>query len=120
MSRAIEIYRELCEDLPRDALKVLRGDVRAHLDTLTVAQRQSEFVAVDLAEMLCDRLEALLDAAPRMTATDREAVVGAARYFVSRADAAPDEASCTGLDDDVEVFNFVVTLLERKDLLINE
>lgn len=120
MTRAIEIYRGLCADLSKDEIRELAREVRAHYDELVQAQRQSELVAIDIAELLAARLDGLLLLAPRMSPEDRSLVVGAARYFVSPNDAVPDERVLTGLDDDVEVFNHVAALLEREDLLITE
>lgn len=120
MSRAIEIYRGLCGDLSKDELGALARHVRQHYLALLEAQRQSELVSIDLAEMLADRLEVLLAAASTMSSDQRQMIVGAARYFIADDDALPDAATLTGLDDDVEVFNHVATLLDREDLLITE
>lgn len=115
---ALEMYRSLREDLGEAGLAQLRQEVKAHLAKLALAQAKHELIALDLAELLASRLLALLDEAPRMDAESRAAVVGAARYFCSTEDLLPDEASCMGLDDDVEVFNHVVESLERRDLII--
>lgn len=120
MTRALEIYKTLRADLATDELRALRYSVRAHYEQLIEAQKQSELIAVDLAALLCARLEGLLESAAQLSGEDRSAVVGAARYFTSSDDALRDEASCTGLDDDVEVFNHVVSYLQRDDLVITE
>lgn len=116
MTRALQILATLRGEAD---LAELRRHVREHYDALLRVQRTSELVSVDLAELLCTRLEALLDAAPSFTAPHRAAVVGAARYFVSRDDAVPDDASLTGLDDDVLVFNTVVREIGREDLVLD-
>jgi len=116
----MEIYRELREDLAGPELGLLKIDVRAHYDQLLRAQQIDEFVAVDLAELLCVRLEGLLAIAEQLTPESRGHIVGAARYFISGTDAVPDEHPCTGLDDDVEIFNHVVRVLGRLDLVIAE
>lgn len=118
MSRALVQFRGLREDLPTEGVAALRRAVRNHLATLVEAQRESELIALDLAEQLCSRLEGLLELAPQMSPDERSMIVGAARYFVSDEDVRPDAASCTGLDDDVEVFNHVASELGRTDLLI--
>lgn len=118
-SRALELLTAQRADLPADAIAALRVDVRAHYDALLRDQRHSELVAVDLAEQLCHRLEALLDACAALPARHRAAVVGAARYFISDDDAVPDHHALTGLDDDVFVFNTVARELGRLDLLID-
>ncbi len=120
MTRALKIYLTLCEDLTPERVEPLRGEVRRHFEQLVVAQRESELVAVDLAELLCVRLEALLARAPKMQPDHRALVVGAARYFVASDDATPDHAACTGLDDDVAVFNHVAAAIGRDDLRIDD
>ena len=117
---ALELFHNLREDLAKPALDRLKADVREHYEHLLRAQKRDELVAVDLAELLCVRLEELLAMAHAVHADLRAHIVGAARYFISTADAVPDDRACTGLDDDVEVFNHVVRLLDRPDLLISE
>ena len=120
MPSALELYRQLREDLADPALARLKVEVRAHYEGLVRAQQRDELVAIDLAEQLCVRLEELLSAAHSLDTESRRNVVGAARYFVSATDAVPDHQACTGLDDDVEVFNYVVRALGRPELVITE
>lgn len=120
MPAALEIYQTMREDLPAPALAALKTEVRAHYDHLLATQEHSEFVAVDLAELLCVRLEELLAMAHRLDVEARCQIVGAARYFISSSDAVPDDQSCTGLDDDVDVFNHVARALGRPDMIITE
>lgn len=120
MSRALTLFKTLQADPGPTEVSALRRAVRTHLDDLVRQQARSELIAIDLAELLCLRLESLLDASPSMGAVERAMVVGAARYFISDEDARPDAASATGLDDDVEVFNHVASNIGRADLLITE
>ncbi len=117
-TRALEMFRSLREDLGEADRALLGHEVRAHVARLAAAQRRHELIAVDLAERLAARLLALLELAPTLDAEERASVVGAARYFCSTEDEAPDEGSCIGLDDDVAVFNHVVEALERPDLIL--
>ena len=120
MSRALEIYQTHREDLAPPQLGALKVEVRAHYDNLVATQQRNELIAIDLAEMLCVRLEGLLAIAHQLDADARSQIVGAARYFISSADAVPDEQSCTGLDDDVDVFNHMARSVGRLELLISE
>jgi hypothetical protein len=120
MSRALELYAELREDLGAAGLASLRVSVRSHFEDLVRVQQRDELIAVDLGELLCVRLEGLLIAAHQFDGETRASVVGAARYFISSDDAVPDERSCTGLDDDVDVFNHVARQIGRADLVITE
>ena len=120
MTKHLELHRALRADLSRDDVAALRREVRAHFESLVRLQEKQELLAVDLAELLCVRLELLLDAAPSLAADVRADIVGAARYFISAQDAVPDDRACVGLDDDVAVFNHVVRQMERIDLEIVE
>lgn len=120
MGRAFEIFLGLCQDLPATELAALKGMVRAHYESLLETQRKNELIAVDLAQALCERLETLLAMAHLLDPGARSQIVGAARYFVSTDDEKPDDDSCTGLDDDVKVFNHVVRRLGRPDLVITD
>lgn len=117
--RALALHASLRADLPPDAIATLRVAVRDHYEALSRAQEGSELLALDLAELLCDRLEVLLDLCAEFPAARRADIVGAARYFVSEDDAVPDHHALTGLDDDVYVFNMVARALGRTDLLID-
>jgi uncharacterized membrane protein YkvA (DUF1232 family) len=118
--RALGMLAGLREDLGTTEINALRRRVREHYDALLEAQRTSELIAIDLAELLSMRLEQLLAASGTFTGPHRAAVVGAARYFVSNDDAVPDDQALTGLDDDVAVFNAVAREIGRSDLLIED
>lgn len=118
--RALQIFETMRRDLPAEELAALRHQVQHHKDDLRRAQVRSELIAVDLAEALAARLDGLLANAHLMQAEARAHVVGAAAYFISSADERPDDQSCTGLDDDVLVFNHVARLLGRADLVIDD
>ena len=120
MPSALDIFDRLRADAPREEVERVRVAVKAHLEALVAAQRTSELVALDLAEVLAQRLDGLLAGAMALSTEHRAAVLGAARYFISAEDALPDAASCTGLDDDVQVFNHVVVLIGRADLRIDD
>lgn len=120
MAAAMDLFQQHREDLAVPALAALKVAVREHFDELVRAQQRDELVAIDLAELLCVRLEGLLAIAHLLEPEARAHIVGAARYFVSTADAVPDQRACTGLDDDVAVFNHVVRVLGRPELVITE
>lgn len=120
MPSALEMFVTMREDLSATDLTVLKREVRAHYEGLLAAQKKNELVAIDLGEMLCTRLEGLLAMAHLLDTERRADVVGAARYFIFSADEKPDDLSCTGLDDDVEIFNHVAKLLARPDLVITD
>jgi uncharacterized membrane protein YkvA (DUF1232 family) len=118
--REHEIFSNLCEDISPDEVAALRTHVADHTARLQQSQTRSELIAIDLAFLVRDRLERLFEVLPKLQATDRALVVGAARYFSSRDDAIPDTKACTGLDDDVRVVNHVLTALGRGEWRIEE
>jgi len=120
MRDALSIYLGLREDLSPAQLGELRTLVRAHYERLVAFQARNELVALDLAELLAKRLDDLLASAHVLGGGSRAEIVGAARYFVSTEDATPDIQSCTGLDDDVSVFNHAARAIGRHDLLIED
>lgn len=120
MPAPLETHRGLREVLDSEQILQLVQDVRAHYQALADAQRRNELLAINLAERLCSGLEALLVQATTLPAEAHADIVGAARYFVSTQDAIPDHRACTGLDDDVLVFNHVVRRLGRPELEIRE
>ena len=120
MSNALGIFQGMRADLSPAEITALREDVGLHYQRLLDAQKKNELVAVDLALALHGRLDQLLAMAHLVDPESRASIVGAARYFVSSSDAKPDDLSCTGLDDDVEVFNHVARLLGRSDLFISD
>lgn len=120
MVSAMTIFQGLRANLAPPELADLRTAVREHYEHLLHAQEQNELIAIDLAELLCDRLDQLLAMAHQLALEARLDIVGAARYFVEDQDLIPDEKSCTGLDDDVLVFNHVARSLGRPDLVIED
>ena len=114
------IFTGFRADLAPPALAELRAAVQAHLAELLAAQAKDELIAIDLAELLSARLDTLLASAHLFAPDARADVVGAARYFISDKDTIPDLRPCTGLDDDVQVFNHVARALGRPDLVITE
>ena len=117
MAAHLDLYRTLAVDLDAPGMTRLRRDVRGHFEELERLRARREVGAVDLAEELTTRIEALLDAAESASTEARAAVVGAARYFVSAHDDVPDEQA-GGLDDDVAVFNHVARIVGREDMRI--
>jgi uncharacterized membrane protein YkvA (DUF1232 family) len=119
-AKALKLGEKMRADLTPAEVLALAHDVRAHFDALVAAQKRSELIAIDLAELLADRLSQLLGIADDMPPAHRAAVVGAARYFISEEDAIPDHNALTGLDDDVAVFNAAAREIGRKDLVIDD
>ncbi len=114
------LFHSLAEPIDPAALPGLSTAVQSHVASLHSAQVTSELIAIDLADQLGERLVALIGAAASFDPASRALVVGAARYFISEDDARPDAGSPTGLDDDVEVFNYVAKKLGRVELVIED
>jgi uncharacterized membrane protein YkvA (DUF1232 family) len=117
---ALDIFRSLMAEANEGELRALKVRVRDYHHSLVRASEAQELIAIDLAELLCARLEALLGIAHQLTPDARKQIVGAAHYFVSAVDERPDKQSPTGLDDDIEVFNTVVCAIGRPKMVITD
>ncbi len=116
--RENQVFESLCGPVTIAEIAALRAAVQRHMRDIDQASRENEFLATDLAEVLAERLDDLLESFPSLAEDARPLVVGAARYFVSDEDALPDRSGPTGLDDDVAVFNVVARRIGRADLEI--
>ncbi len=115
---AYRLFSALCTTITPDETPELQAQVLAHVTHIRDQLRTNEFLDIDLAERLADKLVQLLQGLAAYSQEDQRLIVGAARYFVSDDDAEPDTQSILGLDDDLAVFNYVVTQLGQPDLRI--
>ena len=105
----------LTEDLAPEALPALAADVRDHAERIArSAAEPNGRLAASLAAALVSLLEIYLTLEPR----HRGLVVGTARYFVQQLDERND-LDPGGLDDDIEVFNWVVRQIGRPELMLH-
>ncbi len=104
-------------DEPPTTADALRHEVDALDDVLSAAGDES-FADLILARQLVSGCHALLAAWPKAEPRHRHLIQVAVRYVVLDDDGDEDLSSPFGFDDDVEVFNAVAQLLDRRELLI--
>lgn len=97
----------------------LRNEVREHLTSFEGLAKKNGLLPVDIAQELAAGLEEFLDLYADLSAKHRRLVIAAARYFVSEEDARPDTEGVLGLDDDIEVFNYVAEMIGQADRKID-
>lgn len=114
------LFDSLCGRASVDEIESLRTSVARHGEELRLAARQQELLPVDLSDALTRRIDTALAEYAALPPDAQRLVVGAARYFVSDADAIPDKSGVLGLDDDVAIWNLVVRRIDRPDLEIDE
>lgn len=119
-AQELATFERLCGSADASATAALRQAVKQHLGELQLAAKRNELIAIDLAQDIATKLDALLAQLPELTETAQHCVVGAARYFVSYEDALPDLHGPLGLDDDVAIFNLAARRILRPDLEIAE
>jgi ATP-dependent Lon protease len=116
-----ELVVALSEDLSPSEIPDLASAVRLHFEEIRKAAAERPYLPVELAAQLADGLERVLGSYASLDGQGRRAVVAAARYFVATEDAADDlQSPQGGLDDDLAVFNEVMTRIGREDLAIRE
>lgn len=112
------IYERLAGPVDGAGLSELRARIHKHNEKFRSAARSNGLLPVDIATALAQGLEQLLNRFHDFSEHQQALVAGAAKYFVSDCDAQPDLEGVLGLDDDLVVYNWVVTELGRPDLCI--
>jgi uncharacterized membrane protein YkvA (DUF1232 family) len=97
----------------------IRHQVLAHCDMIRVELRRNEFLDIDLAQRLADAILLLLNDYATYSEEHQLLIAGAARYFIHAEDADPDVTSILGFDDDVAVLNYVLALIGRQELRLD-
>ena len=111
-------FSSMCAHIDAVSARGLQSNVRAHVAHIRNQLHNNEFLDISLAEQLGDRLVQLLEDFESYAPDDQHLIVGAARYFIADDDAEPDTQSILGLEDDLAVFNHVVTHIGAPDLRI--
>jgi len=111
------LFTQLCAEPSLD-LSELREALRAHLEKITSAVAENEFLDLRLARAIAASVEALLDEAATRDEHARRLVQAAVRYFLLDDDAEHDLESVCGLDDDAAVCNAVASALGREELRV--
>ena len=101
------VFSDMVEKAHRADISALRKEVREHLTAFEALAQKNGLLPVDIAQELAAGLEEFLDLYADLSAEHRRLVVAASRYFVSEEDARPETEGVLGLDDDIEVFNYV-------------
>lgn len=108
----------LCEALPETAVSTLTTKIDEYLLAIQAALQQNEFMDIQLAQDIAERLHLVLQDYGRYPADQQALIVGAARYFIKNDDAEHDLYSVLGLDDDAAVLNHLLDTLNRPELKI--
>ena len=97
----------------------LKREVKAYLSKFEGALAYNEFLDIDTAKKLARVFDILLSQYEGYSEREKSLVFGAAQYFIHDLDAQPDTQSILGLDDDVQVLNFVLDEIGRPDLKVD-
>jgi hypothetical protein len=113
------LFAEFAASADGSPLSELRAQIRAHHEQFQNAAQSNGLLPLDIADALASGLEGLLDLHAGLDDRGQRLVIGAARYFISNQDVRPDLESVLGLDDDLIVYNWVVTEIGRPELSID-
>jgi uncharacterized membrane protein YkvA (DUF1232 family) len=86
----------------------LKDSIHRHLNDMEVALRYNEFIDINTARKIAQTFDILMDELDQFGESDQAYIIGAARYFIREQDTVPDTKSILGLDDDVQVLNYVL------------
>jgi len=100
-------------------LAELKSNVQAHLIKLESALAYNEFLDVKTARKVAKVFEILLSNYAGYSQREKSLVFGATQYFVHDLDEQPDTQSILGLDDDVQVLNYILDEIGRSDLKVD-
>ena len=93
-------------------------DIKEHVNRLEAALSYNEFLDIGAARKIAGVLDNLFSNYEDFPSEHRSLIVGAARYFIQDLDVDPDSTSVLGLDDDVQVLNYVLDQIGRSDLRV--
>ena len=118
LSRSLRERLDTLAALPLDPPDALTSKVQEHLQAARAAAQNGAPVDLERAERVAAACLALL--ADRGLREPQERLVqGVCRYFASSDDEEDDFTSMVGLEDDVQVVNYVAAQLHRPDLAID-
>ena len=83
-------------------------EINAHLERIEEELVDNAVIDLEAAVKASEACKGLLENYPGLPEPTRAAVVGAVRYFLDADDAEDDLSSFFGLEDDVQVINFVI------------
>lgn len=116
---AREIYEELLEDALIPLEDLIERMITYREDILEEIAASVEFVDEDLVQALATRsLDLLERIANDYDLDSHQHAQAAVRYLIEDLDDDEDLGSVVGFDDDMEIFNAVVTQLGHTDLII--
>ena len=97
----------------------LNRSINDHLSSLNAALKYNEFIDIATAQRLVEVFEIVFENYHQYDDREKSYIIGAARYFVRENDERPDSQSILGLDDDVQVVNYVLDIIGRSDLKVD-
>ena len=103
-----DIFLKHAEELSIDATAELMLEVNSYLERIEQELTANAVIDLEAATKVSEACKRLLENYRSFPEPTRAAVVGAVRYFLDTADAEDDLSSFDGLEDDVQVINYVI------------
>ena len=113
------VFRENCKEYETDQIVNLKEEVKTHLLKMEHALSRNEFLDINTARKIARILAVLLKDYDQFPTELKALVVGATIYFIQDQDIEPDTSSILGLDDDVQVINYVLDKIGRSELKVS-
>ena len=113
------IFKGYCQAYPNDKLNALLENITAHVQELEFALSRNEFLDIATARRIAEVLEILISGYDQYSTEQQAMIAGATQYFIQEQDVEPDTKSILGLDDDVQVINYVLDKIDRSELKVS-
>lgn len=104
-------FRKLAQRLPEDEVHELNTRLTQAVRMIAARDAKQHSGLGTAARRIADRCAMLLDRYPQFREREQALIVGAARYFILQRDSLPDDTPFLGLEDDVQVINYVLAEL---------
>ena len=114
-----QLFRPLCRPVKPAAVPTIRQTIDNYRQQIQTRLSHNEFLDLQTAEMISQRLHFLLDRYTTYSAAQQALIIGAARYFIKEDDAEHDTHAFLGLDDDALVVNYVLEVTGHSDQTIS-
>jgi uncharacterized membrane protein YkvA (DUF1232 family) len=117
-SRAADTFRKLSVAVPIAELPALRHQLTIAFSEFKRFENSLIGPSITQAAEIVKRCQFMLDSYANRNKHEQALIVGALKYFITKADAIPDDRPVVGLDDDARIVNHVLEELRVHDRFI--
>ncbi|MCB0343482.1 MAG: DUF1232 domain-containing protein [Bdellovibrionales bacterium] len=113
-----ETFGKLAQELPDDEVHDLNTRLTQTIRMFAARDERYQSGLMSTSLRIAQVCETLLSRYDNFKKRERELIVGAVRYFILQRDGLPDDTPFLGLEDDVQVLNYVLEQLGLDKLAV--